>query len=375
MLLRLLFLAVCVHYATSNFMTVQGRNFMFAGQHVHLSGPNLAWYRYAWDFGNNEYSVSGPVLEQWVREISAAGGNCLRVWIHIEAEHTPEFDGNGFVIAPDRLGTIINDMSRFLDVAAANNVFVIPVLWNGALMRNQRYRNLVLDDARLQSYIDNSLIPMVRALSTKRALASWEIMNEPEGSVLIAGDGNPCFSTSILAGTGAGWTGVGIPMFRFLRFINRQAGAIRRTDTKALVSTGSWSEISRTDAFSNTHNYYKDTCLIQAGGDPLGTLSFDQIHTYSWEGRWNNASPFRHHANNFQLNKPLVIGEFSSACSENEGVDALWNHSYNNGYAGTWSWQYNAGGHCSDNQAQQRQGMTRIRHYTHNGRIAVNINA
>lgn len=93
---------------------------------------------------------------------------------------------------------------------------------------------------------------MVNALSTKRALAAWEIMNEPEGSVLIAPDPNPCFSTTILTGTGAGWTGEGIPMFRFLRFINRQAGAIRRADPKALISTGSWSEISRTDAFSNT---------------------------------------------------------------------------------------------------------------------------
>lgn len=44
---------------------------------------------------------------------------------------------------------------------------------------------------------------------------------------------------------------------------------------------------------SFSDNYYKDTCLIQAGGDALGVLSFDQIHTYSWEGRWNNASPFR----------------------------------------------------------------------------------
>ncbi len=42
-----------------------------------------------------------------------------------------------------------------------------------------------------------------------------------------------------------------------------------------------------------TDNYYKDTCLVQAGGEPLGTLDFDQIHTYSWEGRWNTASPFR----------------------------------------------------------------------------------
>lgn len=69
-----------------------------------------------------------------------------------------------------------------------------------------------------------------------------------------------------------------------------------------------------------------------------------------------------------------MIGEFSSSCAEGEGIDALWTHSYNNGYGGTWSWQYNGGGHCSDQPAQHRQGMNRIRHYTHNGVIAVNIN-
>lgn len=94
----------------------------------------------------------------------------LGIWIHIEAEHTPEFDGNGFVVAPDRLGTLINDLSRFLDVAAANNVFVAPVLWNGALMRNQRYRNLVLDDARLNSYINNALIVSSNLLRYKKKI-------------------------------------------------------------------------------------------------------------------------------------------------------------------------------------------------------------
>lgn len=81
MLLRLLFLAIFVNYTTSNYLSVQGRNFIFAGQHVHLSGSNIAWSNYAWDFGNNEYAASGPILEQWVREISAAGGNVLSMQI------------------------------------------------------------------------------------------------------------------------------------------------------------------------------------------------------------------------------------------------------------------------------------------------------
>lgn len=94
----------------------------------------------------------------------------LGIWVHIEAENTPEFDGNGFVIRPDRDGTIINDLSRFLDVAAANNVFVALVLWNGALMRNQRYRNLVLDDARLDSYINTSLIVSANLMKFKKKI-------------------------------------------------------------------------------------------------------------------------------------------------------------------------------------------------------------
>lgn len=132
--------------------------------------------------------------------------------------------------------------------------------------------------------------------------------------------------------------------------------------------------------------------MPQAGGEPLGTVDYYQIHTYSWEGRWSVGSPFRvssliifskdifshsgslkNNVNVYQLDKPVVIGEFSASCAENEGVDWLWDHSYNQGYSGTWSWQYNAGGHCSDTAAEQRQGMTRIRNYGHNGVIRVHI--
>lgn len=53
---------------------------------------------------------------------------------------------------------MIGDMKRFLDAAGARDIVVIPVLWNGALMRNQNVVNLTLDDAKLQSYIDNALV-------------------------------------------------------------------------------------------------------------------------------------------------------------------------------------------------------------------------
>lgn len=66
-------------------------------------------------------------------------------------------------------------------------------------------------------------------------------------------------------------------------------------------------------------------------------------------------------ASSYQLDKPLVIGEFASVCAQNEGIENLYRYSYNNGYQGAWAWQYNAGGECSDTQATQNAGMNALK--------------
>jgi mannan endo-1,4-beta-mannosidase len=365
---------VCVAIANGEFLRVSGSDLIYGNDRVFLSGPNIAWSCYGCDFGNNRYDWgSGAELENYVRQISAAGGNALRIWIHVEGETTPYWNSDGYVIGTDLLNTLISDMSRFLDFCADQNVFVIPVLWNAALMRQETLVNLIWDDSKLQSYIDNALKPMVQALSNKPALAAWEIMNEPEGSIRIEGNNNPCFDTNRLAGSGAGWTGRAIPMDRMLRFVGLQAAAIRQTDRKALVTLGSWSERPQTDAFGETYNYYKDSCLSQAAGTPDARIDFYQIHTYSWEGRWSDHSPFRIAASDYRLDKPLIIGEFASSCSAGESIEALFDHAYNNGYRGALSWQYNAGGECSDDRATQDRGTNHVRSYTQNGRVAIDI--
>ena len=76
----------------------------------------------------------------------------------MEGDNTPQWDANGFVTGLDNTGTMINDLKRFLDAASSRDIVVIPVLWNGAEMRNSKVVDLIWDNAKLQSYIDNALI-------------------------------------------------------------------------------------------------------------------------------------------------------------------------------------------------------------------------
>ena len=141
-------------------------------------------------------------------------------------------------------------------------------------MRNNNYKDLFYDNDKLQSYIDNALIPMVQGLKDHPALGSWEVMNEPEGKrtniswktpsniyfIHIGStpmgqvDSDPCFDTTHLDWTkdspeikGPGWSGANVPFRNLLKFVNRIAAAIKNEDPKALVTTGSWSPWSQTN--------------------------------------------------------------------------------------------------------------------------------
>ena len=79
------------------------------------------------------------------------------IWVNVEGNNTPKWDQYGFVLAPDNTGTMISDLKAYLDAAKARNILVIFVLWNGAVMNNQKVVDLAWDDSKLQTYIDKAL--------------------------------------------------------------------------------------------------------------------------------------------------------------------------------------------------------------------------
>ena len=63
--------------------------------------------------------------------------------------------------------------------------------------------------------------PMVSALGNHLALRAWEIINEPKGSVLNNQvNSNPCYDTTPLAPTGAGFGKKYVPMQKYFKIIN-----------------------------------------------------------------------------------------------------------------------------------------------------------
>ena len=67
---------------------------------------------------------TGSRWREELSQLSAAGGNSVRVWVHIEGENNPQFDNDGYVIGTDAANTLIPDLRAFLDECQANGIFL-----------------------------------------------------------------------------------------------------------------------------------------------------------------------------------------------------------------------------------------------------------
>ena len=304
------------------------------GKEVFLSGANIAWINYGRDVGPNSVPLSS--FDDVFQATESNGGNVLRLWIHINGTNTPEWSGDE-VIGPGS-GTI-SDMRAILDAAWEKDISFVLCLWSFDMLQGagtqtglssaqiEKNRGLLTDPVKLQTYIDNSLIPMVEALGDHPAIAAWEVFNEPEG---MSNEFN-------------GWTPNKVDMADIQMMVNKVAGAIHRTNENAVVSNGAWSFHSLANTSNqNSKNYYSDEELIAAGGDTLGTLDFYMVHYYPWGG--TEISPFHHDKDSWGLDKPVVVAEFDAVDTFGVPGEDTYATLYERGYAGALGWDYSPNG-------------------------------
>lgn len=126
------------------------------------------------------------------------------------------------MIGTDASHSLINELNEYLQYARNHQIFIFLCLWNGADRgnTNARLEGLIKDTNKLHSYINHALVPMVKALKDQPALAGWDIINEMEGVINPnLHSREPCFDTTFLRSSGAGWKGHIYSAQELLRFV------------------------------------------------------------------------------------------------------------------------------------------------------------
>lgn len=321
-------------------LTVSGTDLLYNGKKIFFSGANLAWSDYNSDVG------ASPLNENaWRKAVEGtrnAGGNAIRWWLFNNMSQSPEIDQTTHLVSGLKENTI-NNMKKALDIAEEYGVMVSMCLFSHNLMEPNQWglydekldftaNTNLFEDEGTQAFIDNALIPVVKAIGNHKALMTWEVFNEPEGMT------SEC----------SGWTTKKMALSKIQAFTNKVAAAIHTENPELLVSTGSVN--------IQYQKHWNDAALVAAGGKANGTLDFFQTHYYPY---WQNdaVSPFVNTAAQMATkygydSKPMVIGEFpasgwsgdtytaSMAAKTQISTEECYRKAFDGGYAGALAWQY-----------------------------------
>ncbi|NLS12520.1 glycoside hydrolase family 5 protein [Vibrio sp. SM6] len=291
-------------------------------ERFYINGTNVAWLNFANDFGKGfDYTKA----EAMMNGVAAAGGNTLRWWIHTNGTTTPMWDGST-VAAADKQEKAIDEIATALDLAEKKNLKVIFSLWSFDMLAKTTETGvadvidnnfaLLTDNAVRQTYIDNFLTPLVNKIKDKPALLALEVFNEPENMTepwfrereALASSEYPVTVADIYATTA------------------ELTAAIHMAASDMLVTTGPKSLGQFVNESGSGNNAYSDSNMEAAlpsdyTDKALAHLDFYAPHYYDDMGKEGAWSPFYHDVSYWELDKPVVLGEFYADATADKPAD------------------------------------------------------
>lgn len=222
------------------------------------NGLNIPWNDFGYDIGDGDYNSSW--FQTFFDTCDSNDVNSARFWVHCDGRGSPNFDSSGNVSGLS--STFLSDLENLIQRAEKSNVVMLITLWSFD-MCNQEVSNglhvdLISDQSKTQSYINNALIPILKSVGNYTNVV-WEVINEPEWCIQ---ETPPSTLTSV-------------PLSQMQRFVAMIASAIHQNSNQK-VTVGSASLKWNSNVSPAVGNWWQDSSLQSAFNSQSSYLDFYQ---------------------------------------------------------------------------------------------------
>ncbi|MCX5770072.1 MAG: cellulase family glycosylhydrolase [Candidatus Hydrogenedentes bacterium] len=284
---------------------------------------NYPWLHYGHDFGDTAWGHDGVSSTQSKREVETdfeylktQGVQVVRWFVFADGRAAPEFDPAGNVTGFDE--HFYQDFDAALAIAENSDIRLLPVFFDfqltdkakdsGGVQMGGR-ATMISDSAKRKTFLDNALIPLLQRYGRSEAIVAWDVINEPEGAMDIAG---------------GRWVEDAVTPEAMKIFVREIVQCIHaHTSQKATVGSASRGML--------TH-------WTNSG------LDLYQFHYYDKMG---GQYPLEYQCANLNLDKPCIVGEFPTKNAE-RAVTAYLDVILHNGYSGSLAWSLRGDDDSSD---------------------------
>lgn len=308
-------------------ITVSGNKFLVDGKEIFMNGANTPWNHWN-DFGG---SYSSTWWDNEFQRIKKAGGNSTRIWITCNGTVGVNISTDGTVTGmTSAFWSNVDDMFR---LAKKNKIYIKATLisfdhFKSPNSKFQSWRNMVLNNDKVTSFVDNYAVPFVNRYKDNPYLWAIDICNEIEWVNQEADKGQ-------------------IPWNRLQYFVARVASAIHE-NSQVLVTLGSAAVKWNSTKYEG--NFWSDSNLKAQYNMDNVRLDFYSPHFYGWTVKWFGNFALDKTPADYGLNdRPCVIGENPAKGVYNDGASPtlvvpaseMFIATWNKGWKGLMPWTSN----------------------------------
>ena len=313
-------------------VTVDGTKFKVGGKELWINGVNSAWDQWN-DFGG---AYNHEFWESHFEKLHDAGCNASRIWINCNGDVGLELNADGTL--DGATATHWNNVDDLFALAEKYQIYLMPTVMSFDFFKDEKqtknppekWRELIQDSTKLDSFVDNYIIPFVERYGKSDYLWAIDLCNEPDWIVENQECGN-------------------IEWKYLQEYFAKATSAIHEHSDK-LVTVGM--AMIKYNSDSVEGNYISDKALQDALGDnskydkSKAYVDFYSTHWYPWEeANWGvnyDKSPaeFKQDAT-----KPCMIAELPAVTNDKEGWDiaSVYEQAYKNGWQGMMAWKASGG--------------------------------